>query len=187
VGAELLRKVVDALDEAEIAHMVTGSFASALHGEPRATRDIDIVIDPDLDSIDILVTAFTPERFYVGNAIAAVRDRDMFNIIDTRTGWKVDLIVRKARGFSEAEFARRIRATIAGVATFVTTPEDAILSKLEWYSITPSDTQRRDVLEMLIVNFEELDHPYMQRWAVELGVVEMLDTLQTEATAERKR
>lgn len=112
--AEFLRRLVAALDDAGIPHMVTGSFASALHGQPRATRDIDVVIDPAGDSIEVLIAAFPPERFYVGSAGGAVRDRDMFNIIDTRTGWKVALIVRKARPFSESEFARRRPANVAG-------------------------------------------------------------------------
>ncbi|MEQ8717399.1 MAG: hypothetical protein RIE08_07280 [Acidimicrobiales bacterium] len=185
MDTELLRRVVAALDSAGIAHMVTGSFASTLHGEPRATRDIDIVIDPEGSSLDVLVEAFPTDRFYVGDVAAALAKRDMFNIIDTRSGWKVDLIVRRDRPFSRAEFDRRQPATIAGVATFVTTVEDAILSKLEWQSITPSDLQRRDVVAMMIANVERLDRSYLQRWADELGVRSVLDELWESAVAER--
>lgn len=102
--------------------MVTGSFASAMHGQPRTTRNIVVVIDPDDDAIEVLVTAFPPERFYVGDAAAAVRRRDMFNIIDTQSGWKVDLIVRKVRPFSEVEFGRRQSAIVDGVAAPIGDP-----------------------------------------------------------------
>ena len=78
VDTELIRRVVHALDEAGVAHMLTGSLASAYHGEPRATRDIDVVIDPDGGSIELLVEAFPPDRFYVGDAAGAVDRRDMF-------------------------------------------------------------------------------------------------------------
>jgi hypothetical protein len=44
--ATTLRTIVDALDAAGIPHMVDRSVASARHGEPRSTVDIDIVIDP---------------------------------------------------------------------------------------------------------------------------------------------
>lgn len=161
--------------------MVTGSLASAYHGEPRATRDIDVVIAPDVDAIERLVAAFPSNRFYVGDAAGAVRRRDMFNIVDTRSGWKVDLIVRKDRPFSEAEFERRLPAVLAGVATHVTTPEDAILSKLEWQSVSPSDTQRADVVAMLMANADALDHGYLRRWATELAVGPLLDELLAEA------
>jgi hypothetical protein len=38
--------VIRRLDEAGVPFMVSGSLASSLHGQPRATNDIDIVIDP---------------------------------------------------------------------------------------------------------------------------------------------
>lgn len=42
--AELLRAAVALLDDAGIRHMVVGSYASSFHGEPRITRDIDLVV-----------------------------------------------------------------------------------------------------------------------------------------------
>lgn len=164
--------------------MITGSFASALHGEPRATRDIDVVIDPENGAIELLVAAFPRERFYVGDAAQAVRRRDMFNIIDTSSGWKVDLIVRKDRPFSRAEFERRVPANLAGIETYVTTPEDAILSKIEWQAVSRSEVQRRDVVEMLITNRGRLDRSYLQHWASELGVADDLSEMWDEAASQ---
>ena len=37
--------VVRALERLGVRHSVTGSLASALHGEPRATNDADVVAD----------------------------------------------------------------------------------------------------------------------------------------------
>lgn len=183
--AELLRTVVAALESAGIPHMVTGSIASAIHGQPRATRDIDFVIDPNDQAVEILVTSFPTDRFYVGDAHSAVAQRDMFNIIDITTGWKADLIIRKDRAFSREEFARRQPAIIAGTQTYVSTPEDAILSKLEWHTISKSDTQRRDVIEMIIANIDSLDRDYLNNWASELGLAELLSEVWSEANAER--
>ena len=164
--------------------MVTGSMASALHGQPRATRDIDLVIDPSVHTIEILAAAFPSERFYVGNAVIALQQRDMFNIIDVTSGWKADLIIRKERPFSREEFSRRVPAVIAGVRTWVTTAEDAILSKLEWQARSGSDTQRRDVVEMIATNLDTLDRSYLDRWARELNVDALLAELWNEAHAE---
>jgi hypothetical protein len=41
----LLAAIGERLAAAGIPYMVTGSVASSFHGEPRATRDIDIVIE----------------------------------------------------------------------------------------------------------------------------------------------
>jgi hypothetical protein len=59
VQHQLLAKIVEALDAAGIEHMVTGSFASTFHGEPRMTRAIDVVIDPDTASVALFVAEDT--------------------------------------------------------------------------------------------------------------------------------
>ena len=109
----------------------------------------------------------------------------MFNIIDVTTGWKADLILRKDRAFSREEFARRQPAIIAGTHTYISTPEDAILSKLEWHTISESDTQRKDVIEMIIANIDSLDRNYLKMWASELGLTGLLLEVWSEADAER--
>lgn len=170
-----LAEVISALDTANITYMVTGSIASTHHAEPRMTRDIDIVIDPDDAAVEILVDQFDQDRFYVGNARQAVADRDMFNVIDTTAGWKVDLIIRKDRQFSEVELGRRHHARIGGVDLYVATPEDTVLSKLEWMQLGGSERQLADVVAVLETQGPALDHAYMDRWAVELGVDDLLE------------
>jgi predicted nucleotidyltransferase len=41
---ELLKHVVHQLEAAGIEYMISGSVASSLQGEPRASHDIDIVV-----------------------------------------------------------------------------------------------------------------------------------------------
>ena len=90
--------------------MVTGSLASSYHGEPRATLDLDIVIDPSPTALARLVEDLVVAGFYVDaeTAEAALRDRSQFNAIGPDVT-KVDFIIRKDRPFSIEEFARRTR------------------------------------------------------------------------------
>ena len=169
---ELLRVIIGLLDDAGIAHMVTGSFASTFHGEPRMTRDIDLVVDPTEESMGVLVEMIDRDRFYIGDAVSAARHRDMVNVIDNSTGWKVDLIIRKDRPFSETEFARRVPVELGGVRVFVASVEDTVLAKLEWANASGSERQIRDVEAMLRVQTPDWD--YLDRWAPELGVVDLL-------------
>lgn len=178
---ELLGAVVSALDSAGIDHMVAGSFASTFHGEPRMTQDIDLVIDPDEGSLMQFVAAFEHPRYYASDALVALERRDMFNIIEIGSGWKVDLIIRRQRPFSESEFERRQAVTIGGVNTYVTTVEDSILAKLEWRQKTASDRQMQDVVGMLGTAGDSLDDVYLDHWAVELGVVEGLSEARVAA------
>jgi hypothetical protein len=64
-------------------------------------------------------------------------------VIDTTSGWKIDLIMRKARAFSEEEFRRRQRVRLQDMSLFVTSPEDMIVSKLEWAKQARSQRQIR--------------------------------------------
>jgi len=130
--------------------MVTGSIASTYHGISRATLDIDIVIDPSSHQLARLVSLAAKRGYYVNehNAFAAQRSRTQFNVIHMESVWKIDLILRKLRPFSVSEFNRRQPATILGTNTFVATPEDLILAKLEWSKASPAD--RPDLLQKKI-------------------------------------
>jgi len=63
--ADLLADVIRRLAQAGIPYMVTGSVASTFHGEPRATRDLDIVIDPEPDTLAALVDDLASDGYYV--------------------------------------------------------------------------------------------------------------------------
>jgi hypothetical protein len=62
---ELLKRVIQTLDQAEIQYMITGSIVSSLQGEPRSTHDIDIVVSIRKTTAYILVKAFPPPDFYI--------------------------------------------------------------------------------------------------------------------------
>ena len=98
-AGDLFRRIITALDQAGIPHMLTGSFASAYHGSPRATQDIDLVIEADADRIRTLLESLPVEAYYVDRdaALAALESEGQFNVIDLASGWKIDLMIRKAR------------------------------------------------------------------------------------------
>ena len=42
---DILRQVLQILDETSIPHMLTGALAAAYYAVPRATRDVDLVVE----------------------------------------------------------------------------------------------------------------------------------------------
>ena len=123
------------LESLEIPHMVTGSFASSVHGEPRMTLDADLVIDPpNRGTLAKLVRVLQEHDFYVSPRAAAEAwaSRRMFNAISNRTQYKLDLILTKDDPFDRERFARRTRESFSTGSLWVTTPEDIILGKLSW-------------------------------------------------------
>ncbi len=107
--SEVFHRITSALGEAGIAYMLAGSFASAYYGAPRTTQDIDLVIAANAEQLRIFVQLLSKDEYSVdlGAALEASKQQSLFNVIDMATGWKIDLIIRKSRPFSEEEFRRR--------------------------------------------------------------------------------
>ncbi|MGH7585652.1 MAG: hypothetical protein ACREMH_05340 [Gemmatimonadales bacterium] len=171
-AADLFARMVARLDRAGIPYMLTGSFASAYHGRPRATQDLDFVIAPSPDQLRRLVRDLPPDQYYADEAaaLAALRHEALFNVIDLATGWKIDFICRKSRPFSQVEFARRALAQVEGLPLFIASVEDVMLAKLEWAKLGGSPRQIEDVAGLLAVRGDDLDLAYVTRWVRELAV-----------------
>lgn len=182
-AAPLLRRLVGLLEAAEIPYMVTGSVASAFHGTPRTTQDLDIVIDPDARTLAAFVEAVDREGLYVDEAAArgALARRSQFNVIEAASGWKADLVIRKDRPFSREEFRRRTPARVLGVDVSIATAEDMIIAKLEWASRSGSERQVADVAGILRVRRGELDLSYVEQWVKVLGLTKLWQNAQAEA------
>jgi hypothetical protein len=180
-AARLLDRIVRALDAAAVPHMLAGSYASGMHGMPRSTQDIDIVIDPTFDSLEKFLHALKGDDVYFDPDVAReeFKRRSQFNVVDNATFWKADLIFRKARSFSQSELDRRIRATVLGVNVFVASAEDTVLAKLEWAKLGESERQLRDVRGILDVKGALLDTAYIERWLDDLGVRDLWNRVQT--------
>jgi hypothetical protein len=178
----LLADLSNILVKAGIPFMVTGSHGSSHYSQPRSTTDIDIVIDPTPAQLDLLLASLAG-RFYVNadGARAALASRSMFNVIDFASGWKVDFIIRKHRPFSVEEFRRREMVDLEGCRVPMVSPEDVILSKLEWDKITPSERQLHDALHVAVAKWPTLDQQYLRKWAAVLGVLEKLEMLLEKA------
>lgn len=177
-------RVRRALEESGVPYMVTGSFASSLYGESRASKDIDIVIAPTRDQLLALVREFSPDSYYASNedALNAFDHSGMFNVIDHASGWKIDFIVRKRRPFSETEFARRREQDFGGIHMFVATAEDTVIAKLEWAKLGESLREIDDAAGILRLRGTSLDLEYIERWVAELGLGE--EWRQAKTTAE---
>lgn len=172
-GAEgAIRRVLEALTISGVPYMLTGSFASAFHGAPRTTQDVDIVIAPTLGSLQKLVRQFPEEEYYVSRdaALQAYGAESLFNVIDLNSGWKIDFIIRKSRPFSLEEFERRHEADMLGTRLYIASAEDVILSKLEWAKMSSSERQVNDVAGILRTQGNALDLEYVERWIAALGL-----------------
>ena len=184
---DVVREVTAAFDRLGIAYALGGSWASSFHGEPRSTRDADVTVEPFPGREAALVASFGPDYYVSLEAVReAVRDRRTFNIINTAAGFKVDAFVRNDAGFHRSLMARRAPITAPGDPwhpLVMVSPEDTVLLKLEWYRLGGESSERQwlDILGVLRVQAGRLDDAYLDRWAADLGVPDLLGEARRDA------
>jgi hypothetical protein len=167
---EVLKTVTRRLEMAAIPYMITGSMAVNYYAVPRMTRDIDLVVELSEPDVDRVIRLFQVDFYIEREAVeTALRERTMFNIIHHAFVIKVDVVIRKESEYRFEEFSRRQRISVDGHEMCIVTPEDLILSKLEWAKNTQSEVQLSDVRNLL-TGVEGLDRNYLTRWASRLGL-----------------
>lgn len=169
--------------------MLTGSFASSIHGVPRMTLDADIVADINASQAEQLAELLGGD-FYVDVEMIedAVEQRTSFNLIHLDSMFKVDVFVLAERPLDRSGFQERQKAQFVSALpeeVFVATPEFIIVKKLEWYEAggRVSDQQYRDVLGVIEVQTASgtLDWVKMEKWVRDLGLASLLEQARGDA------
>ena len=185
--SRVLLHVTELLERIGTPYFLGGSLASSMLGEPRSTVDIDIAIVLRSADVPVLVAGLGSE-FYVdeGAVLDAVERRTSFNAFHQPTVLKVDFFVLGDAPFDRAQLEGRRRSPAlegSGRCVFVSSPEDLILRKLDWYrqGAGVSDRQWRDVLGVLKVQDERLDLAHLRHWAAVLDLAELLERALSES------
>ncbi len=172
--SDFLNWLIEKLSESHIPYMLVGSVAANFYGHPRSTVGIDIVVDADEETLCRFARSLGEGYFISEDSVReAIRSGTLFNIIDDASGYKADFIVRKERAFSRTEFNRRVSITMVDKQLNMATPEDVILSKLEWSKLGSSERQWSDALQVAKIQGETLDLDYIEKWARELDVADL--------------
>ncbi|MBN2385568.1 MAG: hypothetical protein JXB85_01010 [Anaerolineales bacterium] len=180
----LVTKVFEKLG---VPYLIGGSLASTLYGMVRTTQDSDIIAQMRPEHIQPFVSALDSE-FYVDQEMIAesVQRHSSFNIIHRETMFKVDVFIPAPRPFLRSQLSRAQVQTFtfeSQMSARFASPEDTILSKLEWYRMggEVSDRQWRDVLGVLKTRSGGLDLDYLREWAADLKVSDLLERALKEA------
>jgi len=175
---ELLIDTLRRLNQTGIPYMLTGSMSSNYWGIPRTTHDLDYVVQLSEPVIRRFIEAFRGDFDIDEEAIrAACRPPYQFNAIDTRSPFKVDFWLLQPRLFDRCMFERRIKVNLFGETAWLCTAEDVILHKLYWNNINPSERQLGDAAGVVAVQNNALDVPYLNHWAAQLQVIDVLHDL----------
>ena len=183
--ADLLRYLVDVLEQLGIDYMITGSQASIYYGEPRFTQDIDVVVDLKPQHLAALVGRFPSTEFYLSEEAAreAISTRGQFNIIHPASGMKIDVVVKKDTPYDRVEFERRQRQPILpGKDAYFARAEDVILYKMIYFREGGSERHLRDIAGILRISRSEIDIEYVTEWAQRLGLTDIWKAILGQTT-----
>ncbi len=186
--ANALQQLLAVLDKMELPYYIGGSVASSVHGIPRLTMDVDVVVRLPPEQVDelagLLASQFYADARTIRNALAAGR---AFNIIHLQSAYKIDIFPLRQDDFSRSEFARRSFAEVRSlggepIECAVASAEDTILRKLAWYRAggETSERQWNDLRGVLSVSGPKLDLDYLRKWAEYLKVGDLLEQLLAE-------
>lgn len=165
---DILKDVAFKLSLLNISYMLTGSLAMIYYAKPRMTRDIDLVIEIDRTNIPDFIKLFQNEYYVSKEAVEdSIDSRFLFNLIHLETAVKIDCIIKKDEEYRKIEFSRRKRINFHGYEIFITSKEDLIISKLFWAKDSKSETQIKDIKNLLEKDYDTL---YISKWVSSLNL-----------------
>lgn len=190
---EFVKLVLEALDAAGVEYLIGGAVAAWAWGEPRATLDVDLVVDIPLNVVSNLSQELEKREMLVPAEIILeniLEDRaDLpINAIHMYAGYKADLYpVRPGDELRQSAFQRRKLVDLGSLlgAVYLHSPEDLIIYKLWYYSLSQQTKHLRDITAIVLTSGNELDFSYIDYWVGRKGLStlwrEMLARIRSQA------
>lgn len=172
------RLVVDALEACEITYLIGGAVAVWAWGEPRSTQDFDLVIHLPGQRIVQLSKELAARRMLVPPDILIELliqpEGDLpVNAIHLDGGYKAELfLLRPGDDFRLSALQRRrlvnLGASLGQV--YVHAPDDLVLNKVYYYSLSQQPKHIRDIASILVTSEDKFDWAYFDLWLRRLNL-----------------
>lgn len=171
---DVLQDVVTRFEKIGIDYFLVGSLAAMYYSRPRFTNDIDLVVQISALKAREFELSFPIEEYYCP-PFEVIRDevirRGSFNLIHQASGIKIDLVLNKMNEFYQSEFNRRKKIQLTPLfETYIASPEDVILKKLEFYKEGLSEKHISDIREILTST--QIDLSYIESWVIKLNLLD---------------
>lgn len=179
-----LREVIAALDSAGIRYAIGGSLASSARSIWRSTADVDMIAAILPTQVEAFIRALGNDWYAdVNEARRAISARRSFNLIHMKSVQKVDVFpAHEAFHWTQLDRATILNLTEDQVPCRITTAEDILLAKLRWYADggQVSERQWSDITTLIAIN-KAMDWEYVNQWAAQLRVAELLHKARADA------
>lgn len=181
---ELLKEITSLLQKAQIPYMITGSVGVIYYGRPRASHDIDFVVeakDVDVPRIKKAFSSLPHKEFIVDTdwMEEAILRKLQFNVLHLPTMLKLDFWLLTDERFDQERFKRKKHIRVFGQEMTFASPEDTILKKLLWYKESHIEKHLIDAAFVYQIQRESLDQTYLKDWAKKHKTIKLLEEIAT--------
>lgn len=175
---DILLRLVSLLNKHRIVYLLTGSYAVSVYGHPRATHDIDFVVEVEPEAqpkIIYLIKDLGKDYLADSREVKAkIKHQGQFNLYHIDTGIKVDFWINTKKEFQQKN-KRKLSVSVNDMQITLISPEDLILKKLEWCKAVFSERHFRDCVGIWEVRHDKLDINFLEDKAKDLGVIKLLE------------
>src|SRR3972149_9114520 len=182
---DFVRQVLEALDAASIEYMIGGAVAAWAWGEPRATLDLDLVVNIPLEAVSRLSKELekrdmlVPADIILDNILETRADLPI-NAIHMYSGYKADLYpLREGDELRASAFERRQKIDLGEPfgEVYLHSPEDLIIYKLWYYSLSQQTKHVSDITSIVMTLGDDLDFNYIENWVNKKGLISIWSDL----------
>lgn len=181
---ELLKDITALLTKEKIPYMITGSVTVIFYGRPRASHDIDFIIEAKKGDLPKIQKAFAklPHNEFIADPHlikTAITNKRQFNVLHLPTMLKLDFWILQDTEFDKERFKRKKFIDIFGQKMSFASPEDTILIKLLWYKDTKIEKHFIDAAFVYQLQSQGLDYKYLEKWIKKHKTVKVFKELAT--------
>jgi len=164
----------DILEKTKIDYVIVGGIAVSSWGNPRTTKDLDVIIVLKIEDIDELSknlqeNGFSTDREDIKDAL---KEKTHFTIFDKYSEYHID-----AKGayneFDALTIKNKLVVLYEGHKMCIASPEDTIAHKL----LFGGHQDIKDAQSILVRQSGKIDKNYLEELCENLGVLNELETL----------
>jgi hypothetical protein len=182
---DIVFAVIDYLNDHKIPYMLVGSLATNFYCVPRSTEDGDVVVQSDLVGIASAISRehehIRFDRQFAFESVTATRKL----VLQTEGhGFEIELFQLGDDEHDQMRFSRRRQVETMGRCVWVASQEDMIVTKLRWSQHAGREKDISDARNLIGVQGDRIDWPYVESWCERHGTRELLDKLRRESITE---
>ena len=158
-----------------INYFVTGGIATIVYGEPRFTRDIDVVLAVVPRDAERFLALWSPQQFYlppreVFEEESARSMHGYFNLVHVDSGLAADCYVAGGDPLHDWALANVQVFDVEGLPVRVAPVEYVIVRKLSYFAQSGSTRHLEDIARMRHIQGDAIDVEQVERWVRVLGI-----------------